>query len=86
MEKTLYPCLKLEHSMVFGPPVFRLLRGKRAFPYAPEVDEGRYDIAWLCIRWIEELMGGGSGNEETPTIVMPEKSTFSLRKSCPACF
>lgn len=81
LEKTLYPCLKLEHSMVLDHRHFDYYAESELFRMRREVDEGRYDIA-VALHPVdpEELMAVAEAGTKDPTIVMPEKSTFFAPK------
>lgn len=81
LEKTLYPALGLEHSMV---------KDIKHFDYFPDfdlekmkdlVDEGKYDIAVaLHPVSVEELMAVADAGLADSEIVMPEKSTYFAPK------
>ena len=81
LEKTLYPLLELDHSMVLDQRYFDYYGERELDKMKKEVDSGRYDIA-VALHPVdpEELMAVAEAGTLDPEIVMPEKSTFFAPK------
>jgi uncharacterized protein (DUF1015 family) len=81
LERTLYPLLGLEHSLINDPAYFDYYPEQDLGRMERAVDEGSYDLA-VALHPVSpaELMAVADAGIVNPDIVMPEKSTFFAPK------
>jgi len=81
LEKTLYPLLKLDHSMINDPACFDYYPEYELDAMCQQVDDGKYDLAVALNPVVPaELLAVADAGILDPEIVMPEKSTFFAPK------
>ena len=81
LEQTLYPLLKLDHSMINDPACFDYYPEYELDAMCQQVDDGKYDLAVALNPVVPaELLAVADAGILDPEIVMPEKSTFFAPK------